>query len=169
MWQAGREDWKLLKVAVVDLKNDVFVARLFFGACACRLRAPVAPYGARLLGAAAPAPDCLPRAASHQLRPLPPVLRAGNPATGEVMWDCDCRPSDATFLAMKARGARPPCTRAPRAACLQPAEHAADAWRRARLSPAPPPAPLCAGRRADLREQARVERGVHAPEGHARL
>jgi hypothetical protein len=55
MWQAGREDWKLLRVAVVELRNDVFVARLFFG----------------------------------------------DPATGEVKWDCDCRPSDATFLAMK--------------------------------------------------------------------
>lgn len=30
-WQAGKEDWKLLKVAVVELRNDVFVARLFFG------------------------------------------------------------------------------------------------------------------------------------------
>lgn len=55
MWQAGREDWKLLRVAVVELRNDVFVARLFFG----------------------------------------------DPATGEVKWDCDCRPSDGTFLAMK--------------------------------------------------------------------
>lgn len=55
MWQAGREDWKLLRVGVVELRNDVFVARLFFG----------------------------------------------DPATGEVKWDCDCRPSDATFLAMK--------------------------------------------------------------------
>lgn len=60
MWQAGRHDWKLLRVGVVDLRNDVFVARLFFG----------------------------------------------DPATGEVMWDCDCRPSDATFLAMKVRGRR---------------------------------------------------------------
>lgn len=55
MWQAGKEEWKLLRVAVVELKNDVFVARLFFG----------------------------------------------DPATGEIKWDCDCRPSDATFLAMK--------------------------------------------------------------------
>ncbi|GBF87861.1 hypothetical protein Rsub_00573 [Raphidocelis subcapitata] len=55
MWQTGREDWKLLRASIVDLRNDVFVARLFFG----------------------------------------------DPATGEVKWDCDCRPSDATFLAMK--------------------------------------------------------------------
>lgn len=31
MWQAGKEEWKLLRVAVVELRNDVFVARLFFG------------------------------------------------------------------------------------------------------------------------------------------
>lgn len=55
MWQAGKQDWKLLRVAVVELRNDVFVARLFFG----------------------------------------------DPVTGEAKWDCDCRPSDATFLAMK--------------------------------------------------------------------
>jgi len=28
-------------------------------------------------------------------------LTAGDPATGEIMWDCDCRPSDATFLSLQ--------------------------------------------------------------------
>jgi hypothetical protein len=31
MWQSGKADWKLLRVGVVELTNDVFVARLFFG------------------------------------------------------------------------------------------------------------------------------------------
>ncbi|KIZ05996.1 hypothetical protein MNEG_1969 [Monoraphidium neglectum] len=55
MWQSGKADWKLLRVGVVELTNDVFVARLFFG----------------------------------------------DRVTGQPVWDCDCRPSDATFLAMK--------------------------------------------------------------------
>lgn len=25
----------------------------------------------------------------------------GDPATGQVAWDCDCRPSDACWLALK--------------------------------------------------------------------
>ena len=28
----------------------------------------------------------------------------GDPETGTVLWDLDCRPSDATFLALRVRG-----------------------------------------------------------------
>ena len=49
--------WGLLRVAIVGLKDDVYIARLFFG----------------------------------------------DPVTQEVVWDCDCRPSDACFLSIKAR------------------------------------------------------------------
>lgn len=53
---ADQSNWSLLKVAIVDLRNNVFIGRLFFG----------------------------------------------NPDTGEVKWDCDCRPSDGCYLAIKA-------------------------------------------------------------------
>lgn len=33
LWQSARPDWKLLRCGIVGLQNDVFVARLFFGAC----------------------------------------------------------------------------------------------------------------------------------------
>jgi len=48
-------EWHLLHVAIVDIRDDVFIGRLFFG----------------------------------------------NPETGEIRWDCDCRPSDACWLSMK--------------------------------------------------------------------
>eukprot|EP00197_Chlamydomonas_leiostraca_P002202 CAMPEP_0202858110 /NCGR_PEP_ID=MMETSP1391-20130828/780_1 /ASSEMBLY_ACC=CAM_ASM_000867 /TAXON_ID=1034604 /ORGANISM="Chlamydomonas leiostraca, Strain SAG 11-49" /LENGTH=296 /DNA_ID=CAMNT_0049536993 /DNA_START=366 /DNA_END=1256 /DNA_ORIENTATION=+ len=47
--------WSLLRVAIVELRDNVFIGRLFFG----------------------------------------------DPATGRVMWDCDCRPSDGCFLSIK--------------------------------------------------------------------
>jgi bifunctional DNase/RNase len=55
LWQKARGDWALLRVAVVALKGDIFVARAFFG----------------------------------------------DAETGRAVWDIDCRPSDAMFLAMK--------------------------------------------------------------------
>lgn len=56
MLQRGQDisnrDWELLRVAIVDMRNNTYVARLFFG----------------------------------------------NQETGEVAWDCDCRPSDGLWL-----------------------------------------------------------------------
>eukprot|EP00955_Chlamydomonas_euryale_P014628 157146-Chlamydomonas_euryale.AAC.2 len=51
----GDRQWSLLRVAVIGLRDDVFVGRLFFG----------------------------------------------DPETGVVAWDCDCRPSDGCFLSIK--------------------------------------------------------------------
>ncbi|KAG2499872.1 hypothetical protein HYH03_002163 [Edaphochlamys debaryana] len=53
--QVSRDQWQLLRVAVVALENDIFVGRLYFG----------------------------------------------DPVTGKVMWDCDCRPSDGIALGLK--------------------------------------------------------------------
>ena len=59
MLQRGQEisksDWKLLRMAIVELRGLVFIGRLFFG----------------------------------------------REDTGEVVWDCDCRPSDGAWLALK--------------------------------------------------------------------
>ncbi|KAL3148350.1 hypothetical protein ABBQ38_013807 [Trebouxia sp. C0009 RCD-2024] len=53
----SNRDWKLLRVAIVDMRNNTYVARLFFG----------------------------------------------NQETGEVAWDCDCRPSDGLWLSKQAK------------------------------------------------------------------
>ena len=58
--EVSKQNWELLRVAVVDLQEYVFLGRLFFG----------------------------------------------DAATGEQVWDCDCRPSDACWLALRVR-ARP--------------------------------------------------------------
>ena len=50
-----QKDFKLLRVAVVDLQSFAYIGRLFFG----------------------------------------------DPATGQHTWDCDCRPSDACWLALR--------------------------------------------------------------------
>jgi bifunctional DNase/RNase len=55
--QAQGKQWQLLRAAIVDLANDTFIGRIFFG----------------------------------------------NPETGEVVWDCDCRPSDAFWLSLQVR------------------------------------------------------------------
>ena len=54
---AMQKDFKLLRVAVVDLQSFAYVGRMFFG----------------------------------------------DPATGQHTWDCDCRPSDACWLALRVR------------------------------------------------------------------
>ena len=53
--EISRSDWKLLRMAIVELREFVFIGRLFFG----------------------------------------------KEDTGEVVWDCDCRPSDGAWLALK--------------------------------------------------------------------
>ena len=53
--EVSKQNWELLRVAVVDLQEYVFLGRLFFG----------------------------------------------DGATGEQVWDCDCRPSDACWLALR--------------------------------------------------------------------
>ena len=53
--EISKSEWKLLRMAIVELRGLVFIGRLFFG-------------------------------------------RAD---TGEVVWDCDCRPSDGAWLALK--------------------------------------------------------------------
>ena len=54
-------DFKLLRVAVVDLQSFAYIGRLFFG----------------------------------------------DPATGQHSWDCDCRPSDGFWLALRVRASWP--------------------------------------------------------------
>lgn len=58
--QVSRRSWGVLRVAVVELRGNTFVGRVFFG----------------------------------------------DAATGAVAWDCDCRPSDACWLALKVRQRR---------------------------------------------------------------
>ncbi len=56
--EISKKDWKLVRVAIVDLRNNVYYGRLFFG-------------------------------------------EAGS-AEDKIVWDCDCRPSDACWLSIKA-------------------------------------------------------------------
>jgi bifunctional DNase/RNase len=58
--QVSRRTWGVLRVAVVELRGNTFVGRVFFG----------------------------------------------DAATGAVAWDCDSRPSDACWLALKVRRRR---------------------------------------------------------------
>lgn len=53
----GRSKWRLVRVAIVDMQNNVYMGRLFFG----------------------------------------------DAASGEIVWDCDCRPSDGFWLAIKSK------------------------------------------------------------------
>ncbi|KAK9817987.1 hypothetical protein WJX72_005385 [[Myrmecia] bisecta] len=53
--EISKRDWRLLRIAVVDMRNNIFIGRLFFG----------------------------------------------DADSGAVVWDCDCRPSDAVWLALK--------------------------------------------------------------------
>lgn len=55
--EISKRTWAVLRVAVVELRGQTFVGRVFFG----------------------------------------------DPASGQVAWDCDCRPSDACWLALKVR------------------------------------------------------------------
>jgi bifunctional DNase/RNase len=55
--EISKRTWNVLRVAVVELRGNTFVGRIFFG----------------------------------------------DPATGQVAWDCDCRPSDACWLALKSQ------------------------------------------------------------------
>lgn len=52
----SKRDWTILRVAIVELKNEIYIGRMFFG----------------------------------------------DKHTQQVMWDCDCRPSDATWVSLKA-------------------------------------------------------------------
>jgi bifunctional DNase/RNase len=51
----SKRDWKVLRVAIVELRDSTYIGRLFFG----------------------------------------------DADTGNVVWDCDCRPSDGCWLALK--------------------------------------------------------------------
>ncbi|BDA46277.1 hypothetical protein COCOBI_08-3690 [Coccomyxa sp. Obi] len=53
----SKRDWKILRVAIVELRDSTYIGRLFFG----------------------------------------------DADTGNVVWDCDCRPSDGCWLALKSR------------------------------------------------------------------
>ncbi len=59
MLQRGQEiskrDWKVLRVAITELRDSTYIGRLFFG----------------------------------------------DADTGNLVWDCDCRPSDGCWLALK--------------------------------------------------------------------
>lgn len=56
--EISKKDWRLVRVAIVDLRNNVYYGRLFFGETG---------------------------------------------ADGDkIVWDCDCRPSDACWLSIKA-------------------------------------------------------------------
>lgn len=51
----SKRDWRVLRVAIVELRNETYIGRLFFG----------------------------------------------DADSGNVVWDCDCRPSDGCWLALK--------------------------------------------------------------------
>lgn len=55
--EISKRTWGILRVAVVELRGNTFLGRVFFG----------------------------------------------DPSTGTVAWDCDCRPSDACWLALKSK------------------------------------------------------------------
>lgn len=56
--EISKKDWRLVRVAIVDLRNNVYYGRLFFG--------------------------------------------ESGPDGDKIVWDCDCRPSDACWLSIKA-------------------------------------------------------------------
>ena len=58
--EISKSEWKLVRMAVTELRGMVFIGRLYFG----------------------------------------------REDTGEIVWDCDCRPSDGTWLAFKVRKSR---------------------------------------------------------------
>ena len=60
----SKRDWKLIRVAIVDMQSFTYIGRLFFG----------------------------------------------NQETGEVAWDCDCRPSDGMWLAQQVLGSNLCCS-----------------------------------------------------------
>ena len=51
----SKRDWKVLRVAIVELRDQTYIGRLFFG----------------------------------------------DADSGAVVWDCDCRPSDGCWIALK--------------------------------------------------------------------
>ena len=53
----SKRDWKVLRVAIVELRDQTYIGRLFFG----------------------------------------------DADSGAVVWDCDCRPSDGCWIALKVR------------------------------------------------------------------
>jgi hypothetical protein len=53
--EISKREWKLIRVAIVDIQNSTYIGRLFFG----------------------------------------------DRETGEVVWDCDCRPSDGMWLSFQ--------------------------------------------------------------------
>ncbi len=55
--EISKRDWRVVRVAIVDLQQQTYIGRLFFG----------------------------------------------DADSGAVVWDCDCRPSDGCWLALKAR------------------------------------------------------------------
>ena len=55
--EISKREWKLIRVAIVDIQNSTYIGRLFFG----------------------------------------------DRETGEVVWDCDCRPSDGMWLSFQVR------------------------------------------------------------------
>ncbi|DBB04512.1 TPA: hypothetical protein ACH3X1_012606 [Trebouxia sp. C0004] len=55
--EISKREWKLIRVAIVDIQHSTYIGRLFFG----------------------------------------------DRETGEVVWDCDCRPSDGMWLSFQAK------------------------------------------------------------------
>ena len=55
--EVSKRDWKVLRVAIVELRDQTYIGRLFFG----------------------------------------------DADSGAVVWDCDCRPSDGCWIALKVR------------------------------------------------------------------
>ncbi len=53
--EISKREWKLIRVAIVDIQNSTYIGRLFFG----------------------------------------------DRETAEVVWDCDCRPSDGMWLSFQ--------------------------------------------------------------------
>ena len=53
--EISKREWKLIRVAIVEMQNSTYIGRLFFG----------------------------------------------DKETGEVVWDCDCRPSDGLWLSFQ--------------------------------------------------------------------
>lgn len=53
--EVSKRDWKVLRVAIVELRDQTYIGRLFFG----------------------------------------------DADSGAVVWDCDCRPSDGCWIALK--------------------------------------------------------------------